>query len=120
MTEILVAYYNILLSKGYYPKRWLKILDAMLGKGKGIVLGKLRIIMLIEADLQYIMRIYLSDEIEELIKSDKRFLKSNYDSRKNYSIKTAILEKQLTFDSSLLSSKLIIYHLTDLQSCYDR
>ena len=61
MTEILVTYYNILIEKGYYPKRWLKILDAMLEKGKGMILGKLRTITLIEADLQYIMRLYLED-----------------------------------------------------------
>ena len=51
MTDILVMFYNILLKKGYYPKRWLDILDVMIGKGKGLVLGKLRIITLIEADL---------------------------------------------------------------------
>ena len=85
-----------------------------------MILGKLRIIILIEVDLQYIMRIYLSDKSKELIELDKRFSKSNYRSRKNYLIKTAILEKWLTFDSSLLSNKLTIYHLADLQSCYDR
>jgi len=92
----------------------------MLGKGKGMIIGKLRTITLIEADLQYIMRIYLDDDDEEMIESDDRFSKSNYGSRKNYSIESAILEKRLTFDNSLLSGKLTIYHLTDLQSCYDR
>lgn len=120
MTLILVSYYNIIIANGYYPKRWLKILDAILGKGKGMIIGKLRTITLIEADLQNIMRIYLDDEIEEKIESDERFSKSNYGSRKNYSIETAILEKRLTFDNSLLSGKSTIYHLTDLQSCYDR
>ena len=120
MTEILVTYYNILIKNRYYSKRWLKILDTILEKGKGMILGKLRTIMLIEADLQYIMRIYLEDKEEEMIESDERFSKSNYRLIKNYSIETAILEKQLTFDNSLLSSKLTIYHLTDLQSCYDR
>ena len=70
----------------------------MLGKGKGMIIGKLRTIMLIEADLQNIMRIYLEDLDEEIIESDDRFSKSNYGSRKNYSIETAILEKRLTFD----------------------
>ena len=120
MMEILVSYYNIIIAKGYYPKRWLKILDAMLGKGKGMIVGKLRTITLIEADLQNIMRIYLEDLDEEMIESDDRFSKSKYGSRKNYSIETAILEKRLTFDHSLISSKPTIYHLTDLQSCYDR
>ena len=73
-----------------------------------MVIGKLRIIILIEADLQYIIRIYLGDEEEEMIESDNRFLKANYGLRKNYSIKIAILEKRLTFDNSLLSYKLTI------------
>ena len=92
----------------------------MIGKGKGLVLGKLRIITLIEADLQYIMRIFLGDEDEEVIESDSRFWKANYKSRKNYLIESALLEKRLIFDSSILSCKLTICNLTDLQSCYDR
>ena len=59
MMAILVRFYNILLKNEYFPKHWLNILDVMIGKGKGMILGKLRIITLIEADLQYIMRIFL-------------------------------------------------------------
>ena len=66
------------------------------------------------------MRIFLGDEDEEVIESDSRFSKVNYGSRKNYSIESALLEKRLIFDSSILSCKLIMYNLTDLQSCYDR
>ena len=84
-----------------------------------MVLGKLRTITLIEADLQYIMRIYLSDDKEELIEKDKRISKSNYGSRKNYSIENAILEKRLVIDRSLISCKKTIYHLTDLKSYYN-
>ena len=51
ITEILVAYYNIIIAKGHYSKQWSKKLDAMLEKGKEMTLGKLRIIMLIETDL---------------------------------------------------------------------
>ena len=92
----------------------------MLGKGKGMILGKLRIITLIKEDLQYIMRIYLSDKKEEIIESHNRFSKASYGLRKKFSIETAILEKRLVFDSSMLSNKPTIYHLTDLQSCYNR
>jgi len=119
MTNVLIMYYNILLKNGYYPKWWLDILDVMISKGKGIILGKLRIITLIKADLQYIMRIYLGDENEELIERDSRFSKANYSSRKNYSIESALLEKRLIFNNSMLSGKETIYTLTDLQSCYD-
>ena len=67
MTAILVEYYNILIREGYYPKRWLNILDVILEKGKGPIIGKLWTIILIEVDLQCKMRTYLSDEIEEKI-----------------------------------------------------
>ena len=120
MIAVLVRFYNLLLRNEYYPKRWLDILDVMIGKGKGMVLGKLRIITLIEADLQYVMRIFLGEEVEEMIENDSRFSTANYGSRKNYSIESALLEKRLIFDNSMLSGKMTIYTITDLQSCYDR
>ena len=44
MIAILLQFYNQLIKKEYYPKRWLKVLDIMLEKGKGLILGKLHII----------------------------------------------------------------------------
>jgi len=120
MTRVLVTYYNIILRNRYYPQRWEKILDVMLNKGKGMILGKLRTITLIEADIQYIMRIVLNDGETERIENDERFSKSNYGSRKNYAIESALLEKRLVFDNSIITCKKNIYHLTDLKSCYDR
>ena len=95
-------------------------LDAMLSKGKGTIFGKLRTITLIEADLQCIMRACFSDDEEEKIEYDEKFSKANYGSRKNYSIESAILEKRLVFDDSLLSNKKTMHRLTDLKSCYYR
>ena len=86
----------------------------MLSKGKGMIIGKLRTITLIEVDLQLLMRIYFEDSHEEMIETDKRFSKSNYGSRKNYSIESTILEKRLSFDNSMICGKKTIYHLTDL------
>ena len=39
--NILVEYCNIIIKNEFYPLRWLKILDIMLEKGKGLVIGKL-------------------------------------------------------------------------------
>ena len=66
------------------------------------------------------MRIFLGEEDEEVIESDSRFSKANYGSRKKFSIETAILEKRLIFDNSILSNKHTIYNLTDLQFYYDQ
>ena len=43
----------------------------------------------------------------------------NHRLRPNYSIKNAILEKQLIYNNSLLIGRKTIYNMTDLQSCYD-
>ena len=59
MTEILLKFYNLILVKQYYPKQWIKVLDVTLEKEKGSVLGKLRVIYLMEADFQLIIRIFL-------------------------------------------------------------
>jgi len=120
MTDILIDFYNTIIEIGYYPERWLNIIDVMLEKGKGPKLGKLRTITLIEGDLQLLMRIFLDGSTNELIEKDPRFSKANYGSRKNFSIESAILEKRLILDHSLLSQKETIYNLTDLKACYDR
>ena len=74
------------------------MLDVILEKGKGPVIGKLRTIQLIEAGLQLLMRIYIGGRNNENIERDERLSKFNYGSRANYSIETAILEKRLMYD----------------------
>ena len=91
----------------------------MLGKGKEITLGELQIITIIEVGMQNTVWIYLNDRKEELIETDGRFSKANCGFRKNYSTETDMLEKKLIFNSSLLTTKLNTYTLSDLQSCYD-
>ena len=114
ITNILVSFYNLILKKGYFPRRWLGVLNVMIGKGKGILLGKLQIINLIEADLQCIMRTCLGDNDEEIIEKNCRFSKANYGSQWKYSIETALLEKRLMFDNSMLSGNETICTITDL------
>ena len=94
-------------------------METILEKGKGPLLGKLRNITLIEGDLQMMMRHHLYSEKEEMIETDSWFSKANYGSRKNFSIETALLEKRLILDNSLIITKSTIYTLTGLKSCYD-
>lgn len=44
-------------------KKWVQILDVIIEKGKCPIFGKLRIIKLIEEDLQLLMRIYINVRI---------------------------------------------------------
>ena len=59
MLRVLVMFYNILVREKYFPLRWMKILKVCIEKGKEPILGKLRVLQLIEEDLQIMMRIYL-------------------------------------------------------------
>ena len=90
---VLVRYLNIIIKNQYYPEWWMKTLDIIIEKGKGLVLGKLRTIQLIEADLQLVMRILVNNRNKHRIERDSRISKSNYGSMPRYSIDDAILEK---------------------------
>ena len=92
----------------------------MIEKGKGRVLGKLRKIQLIEADLQITMRIVINVRDKWNLESDDRVFNINYGSRPGCSIEDAILEKRLVFDNSLVIVNHTTYEMTDLKACYDR
>ena len=110
----------MILKQRYCPSRWLKILEICIEKGKGPLLGKLQNLQLIEGDLQIMMRMFLFADGKELIEKDPRFSKANYRLRLNYSIKTALLEKRIIFDNSMLTMENTICTFTDLKVCYDR
>ena len=86
----------------------------MIEKGKGLKLGKLRTIQLIEADMQLLIRVFMSLQNQGQIEKDLRLSKCNYGSQKTYSIENAILKKRLIYDSSRLSGETIVHNLTDL------
>ena len=92
----------------------------MIEKGKDLVLGKLRIIQLVETDLQLLIRIIVNIRNKGNIEENDIVSKSNYGSKTGCSIEDAILEKILFLDNSLVTGKHTNYAMTDLQACYDR
>ena len=64
MTTVLVHLHNATLKHKHYPKRWLDVLDVMIEKGKGSRINKLRVIQIVEADLQLLMRTFLLRKIK--------------------------------------------------------
>ena len=68
-----------------------KKLNIVLEKGKVPVLGKLRVMQLVEADFQLLMRIFVNERIVGVIETDKRISKLNYWYRKGYSIDDLML-----------------------------
>ena len=92
----------------------------ILEKGKGLVLGKLRIMQLIETDMQLLMRIFVNARNKFRMKRDNQIVKSNYRLRSYYLIENAILEKQLVHDNSMLIGEYNIYNTTNLQVHHNR
>ena len=119
-TQILITFYNIVIEKGIILERWRNMIDTMIEKGKRPYIDKLRIIELIEGDLQLIIRIYVGLRNDRNIQKNKNISYFNFGSRKNYSIKSALLEKRLIYDSSKYNNEITIHLLSDLEACYDR
>ena len=66
------------------------------------------------------MRIGLNFRNKYAIEIDLRISKSNYGSRPNYSIKAAILPKQLIYDNNKLTNQVIAHNMIDLEAYCDR
>ena len=69
--------------------------------------------------MQLLIQIFTSRN-QGKIEKDKRLSKCNYGSRKNYSIKLAVLEKRLICNHSKIKCEETAYNLTDLKAYYDR
>ena len=85
-------------------------------KGKGPIIGKLRTIQLIEADLQLLMRIFIGLRNDQEIEKDARLSKYNYGSRSGYSIDITLLEKWLMYDVSVRNGQPTMHNLSDLKA----
>ena len=72
IVEVLVKFYNGFIKHNNYPRRQLKVVDLMLEKGKGPRLKKLRMLEMIEVDLQLVMRMHLGSKMNERVESDVR------------------------------------------------
>ena len=75
--EVLMLFYNLVLQKGIVLERWRSAIDVKIEKGKGPILGKLRVIELIEGDSQALVRTYVGLRNDYNIKNDSRLSRFN-------------------------------------------
>ena len=111
ITELLVKFYNVLMQNVMYVQRWIRTLDVIIEKGKGPVLGKLRITQLIEADLQLLMRICIDERKHKRKKNNDALSTCNFGSRKRHSIDAALLEKRLIHDVSTCNNEITVNNM---------
>lgn len=72
LTHLILSLLNITIKYSYALTRWKKIFDTVLEKGKEPVLGKLRIIQLIEEDIQLAMRVLVSNRSSVIVEQSPR------------------------------------------------
>ena len=82
-------------------------------------MSKIRIMQIMESDLQLLMRIILRLRREENYEDDKRASKYDHVSRKGCSIESSLLEKRLIFDLVKKAEEVFSCTACDLESCYD-
>ena len=72
-----------------------------LEKGKYLVNETLRIMHLIEINLEFVMKVFISRRNNAMIENNKRLLQCNCSLIAHYSISAVILEKCLVHDTSI-------------------
>ena len=120
LTYLLVRILNLTIKYNHVLNRWVKILDTVLEKEKGPVIRKLRIIQLIEGDLQLLMRALVTNRNSIIAENSPRLSQYNFGNRKCFDITTAILEKQLLKEVINLQNVPCIHFVDDRRACYDR
>lgn len=88
-----MRFINVTIKNEHVLRRWLDVADITLEKGKGPRIDKLRIIQLIEGDLQLVFRILVSNRTSVNAEKSNRLSAFQFGNRKGFDIQTAILEK---------------------------
>ena len=120
MINLLITFYNIVIQAEIVLDWWQHILDTLLEKEKGLILGKLQIIELLEVDFQMLVQIFTGLRNDDNIENDKRLSQHNYRSRKYFSIEATLLEKILLYDTSKYNGKKTMHVLSNLEAFYNR
>jgi hypothetical protein len=120
-SAIHAAMTTVPLATGFCPERWKKAIDVMLEKIPGVVRSnKLRIIQLLEADLNQVLRIAFARNIAKLAKNTKGIISDNQYGRAHATCMTPVLNKLLTVQLLIQKRTKGIVFDNDTKGCYDR
>jgi hypothetical protein len=124
-TTLLAEIYAIMLSlplkHGFAPTRWQTCIDAILEKIPGHPrIEKLRIIMLYEADFNFMLKLIWGKRLVRHAEHYKCLGTENKGSRAGYQSTDATLEKLLLYEYARLTRTSLITVDNDAKACYDR
>jgi hypothetical protein len=111
---------SIPLLTGYCPERWKHVIDVMLEKIPGVVRSnKLRIIQLLEADLNQVIRIAFTRNITRLAKAHEGVISKHQYGRSHKTCISPVLNKLLTIQILIQKKTNGIVFDNDAKGCYD-
>jgi hypothetical protein len=118
-SAIHAAMMTVPLATGFCPERWKKSIDVMLEKIPGVVRSnKLRI--LLEADLNQVLRIAFARNIAKLANNNKGIISDHQYGRAHANCMTPVLNKLLTVQLLIKKRTEGIVFDNDAKGCYDR
>jgi hypothetical protein len=120
-SAIHAAIMTVPLATGFCPERWKKAIAVMLEKIPGVVRSnKLRMIQLLEADLNQVLRIAFARNISKLAKNNKGIISDHQYGRAHATCMTPVLNNLLTVQLLIQKRTEGIVFDNDAKGCYDR
>jgi hypothetical protein len=121
LAEIHAAMASIPMETGFYPERWRHAVDIMLEKVPGIARSnKLRIIQMLEADLNQVLRAAFARNFTRLAQNHKGVISQHQYGRSYRTCISPILNKLLTIQILTPKRTNGIVLDNDAKCCYDR
>jgi hypothetical protein len=109
------------LESGFYPERWKQAVDVIIEKVTGVPRSdKLRIIQLLEADLNQLLRIAFARNITRLAKDHEGIISEHQYGRAHKTCMTPVINKLLKIKILIQKKVERIVFNNDTKGCYDR
>jgi hypothetical protein len=109
------------LAEGFCPQRWRQAIDIMLEKIPGVPrINKLRIIQLLEADLNQVLRSAFAQNISKLAQETPGIISEHQYWRSHQTCLTPVLNKLFTVQLLIQKKTNWIEFDNDAKGCYDR
>jgi hypothetical protein len=112
---------SIPLAEGFCPERWRQAIDIMLEKIPGVPrINKLRIIQLLEADLNQVLRSAFARNISKIAQETPGIISEHQYGRSHQTCLTPVLNKLLTVQLLIQKKTNMILFDNDAKGCYNR
>ena len=121
LAAIYAAMLSLPLKHGFSPTRWQYCVDAIIEKIPNKPrIEKLRIIMLYEADFNFLLKLVWGKRLVRNAEAHKSIGESSHGSRSGRQAQDALLQKLLIYENARLSRTSLLTADNDAKGCFDR